>query len=97
MATWIITEMERNASDGGVTAVYWTCTHTDGDDSVSNCGLVGFLPDASADGFIAFDSLDEATVIAWVHGSVDKEGIEASLIDKMAEVKTPSTLNGLAW
>ena len=97
MATWNINQMERNASDGGVTVVHWACTHTDGDDSVSSYGSVGFSPDASADGFVAFDSLNEATVLAWVHGSVDKDAIEAGLTAQMAEVKTPSSLKGLAW
>ena len=77
MATWTIANLERNVADGGVTVAHWRVTETEtvgeGDDAVtysaSSYGTVGFTPDASADGFIAFDSLTEANVLGWVHES----------------------------
>lgn len=71
--TWSINDMKRNTADGGVTTVYWSCTATD--DTRSDCtaveaGKLRLEPDASADGFIAYDSLTEDTVLGWVYESL---------------------------
>ena len=57
MATWTIANLERNVADGGVTVAHWRVTEVDGDYSASSYGTVGFTPDASADDFVAYDSL----------------------------------------
>ena len=98
MATvWTIEQLERNTADGGVTTAHWRATLTSGDNSVSSYGTVGFSPDASADGFVAFDSLDEATVIGWVQASVDKDTIEAGLQAQIDALENPVSANGLPW
>ena len=99
MATWTISQMERNASDGGVTTVHWRVNATSGEHSASSYGTVGFSPDASADGFVGFDSLDEATVLVWVHGheSIDKDAIEAGLQSQLDALANPTSIAGLAW
>ena len=98
MATvWAISQLERNTADGGVTTAHWRATLTSGDNSVSSYGTVGFSPDASADGFVAFDSLDEATVIGWVQASVDKDTIEAGLQAQIDALENPVSANGLPW
>lgn len=105
MATWTIANLERNVADGGVTVAHWRVTETEtvgeGDDAVtysaSSYGTVGFTPDASADGFIAFDDLTEADVLGWVHEEVNQADIEAALTADITEQKNPTTASGLAW
>jgi len=97
MATWTIAQLERNTADGGVTVAHWRCTAVDGDHSASAYGTVGFTPDASADGFVPYENLTEADVLAWVHGSVDKDATEAALAAKIDAEKNPTTEAGLPW
>ena len=105
MATWTIANLERNVSDGGVTVAHWRVTEEEtvgtGDDAVtytaSAYGTCGFTPDPSADGFIAYDSLTEATVLGWVHAEVNQTETEAALTANIAEQKTPVTADGMPW
>ena len=70
--TWSINDMTRNTADGGVTTVYWSCTATDDVEGCSavEAGKLRLEPDASADGFVAYDSLTEDTVLGWVYESL---------------------------
>lgn len=95
--TWSISQLDRNAADGGVTVAHWRVTAVDGDHSASAYGTAGFTPDASAAGFVPYASLTEADVLAWVWGSVDKGAAEASLEAQIEAQKNPVTLNGLPW
>jgi len=101
MATWTISTLERNTADGGVTVAHWRVSEeeTVGENtySASSYGTVGFTPDADAEGFIAYDSLDEATVLGWVQAEVDQDAIEASLTSNIAEQKAPVTSTGTPW
>jgi len=105
MATWTIENLERNVADGGVTVAHWRVTETEtvgeGDDAVtysaSSYGTVSFTPDASADGFIAFDALTEANVLGWVYEEVDQAETEAALAADIAGQKTPVTSDGVPW
>ena len=101
MATWTISTLESNTADGGVIVAHWRATEeeTVGENtySASSYGTVGFTPDASAEGFIAYDSLDEATVLGWVQEQVDQDAIEASLTANIEEQKTPATSIGTPW
>ena len=101
MATWTISTLESNTADGGVIVAHWRATEeeTVGENtySASSYGTVGFTPDASAEGFIAYDSLDEATVLGWVQEQVDQDAIEASLTANIAEQKAPVTSTGTPW
>ena len=105
MATWTIVTLERNVADGGVTVAHWRVTETEtvgeGDDAVtysaSSYGTVGFTPDASADGFIAYDDLTEADVLGWVHEEVNQAETEAALAADIAGQKTPVTTDGVPW
>ena len=66
MTTWTISTLERELSDGGVVVAHWRATASEtvgeGDEAVtysaSSYGTVGFTPDPSASGFIAYDSSD---------------------------------------
>ena len=97
MTTWTISTLERELSDGGVVVAHWRATAVDGDFSASNYGTVGFTPDASASGFIAYDSLTEADVVGWVQAEVDKDAIEASLAAKIEADKNPTQAAGVPW
>lgn len=101
MATWTIANLERNVSDGGVTVAHWRVTEeeTVGDVTytASAYGTCGFTPDPNADGFIAYDSLTEATVLGWVHADVDQTATEAALTADIAAQKTPVTADGMPW
>jgi len=105
MATWTIANLERNLSDGGVTVAHWRVTESEtvgsGDDAVtytaSSYGTCGFTPDASDSGFVAYDSLTEATVLGWVQAEVDQSATEAALTADIAAQKTPTTGDGTPW
>ena len=97
MKTWTIANLERNTDDGGVVVAHWRCTAEDGEYTASSYGTVGFTPDASADGFIAFDALTEANVLGWVYEEVDQAETEAALAADIAGQKTPVTSDGVPW
>ena len=101
MATWTIADLERNLSDGGVTVAHWRVTESEtvGDVTytASSYGTVGFTPDASDSGFVAYDSLTEADVLVWVHAEVDQDATEAALTANIEAQKTPTTGSGMPW
>jgi hypothetical protein len=95
--TWKISQLDRNAADGGVTVAHWTASAVEGDHSASSYGTAGFTPDATAAVFKPYDTLTEADVLAWVWGSVDKAAAEASLLQQIEAQKAPVTLTGTPW
>ena len=105
MTTWTIATLERDLADGGVTVAHWRASASEtvgeGDDAVtysaSSYGTVGFTPDASAEGFVAYDSLTEADVLAWVHAEVDQDATEAALTAKIEAEKNPTSGSGTPW
>ena len=70
--TWSIETLERNPSDGFVVSVHWILTGKDGDTIIKERGgSIQFVkPSSLPSEFIAYDSLDEATVISWVKDSL---------------------------
>ena len=97
MTTWTISTLERELSDGGVVVAHWRATAVDGDFSASSYGTVGFTPDPSDAGFIAYDSLTEADVIGWVQAELDQDAIEASLAAQIEADKNPTQGAGVPW
>ena len=96
--TWTIGQLEyNNASDQGVVIAHWRCTGVDGDYSASAYSTQSFTPDPSADGYVAYADLTEATVIGWVQNAVDQEATEASIAAKIESQKNPATLSGMPW
>ena len=91
-----ISTLESN-TDGGVTVAHWQVSKTSGDNVATSYGAVGFTPDSSADGYTAYDSLTEESVIAWVQASLDTESLEASLDADLAEQASPTTIVGTPW
>jgi len=97
MTIWSIANLERNTADGGVVVAHFRATLTDGDYSASSYGTCGFTPDPTADGFVPYDNLTEADVLAWVWDSMEKDAVEASLTAKIEEQKNPTTEAGVPW
>ena len=103
--TYTISTLERNTSDDGVVVAHWRASDSEvvgtGDDAVthsgSSYGTCGFTPDATADGYVAYDSLTEADVIAWVKDSVDADAIEESIAAQITASKEPVTAAGVPW
>jgi hypothetical protein len=89
--------MERNTADDGVTVCHWRCEGVDGDHSASSYGTTSHTPDPSDAGFIAYADLTEATVLGWVHASVDKDATEAAIADKIDAMANPTEASGTPW
>ena len=94
--TWTISTLERNTDDGVVVA-HWRASDADGEHSGSSYGTCGFTPDADADGYVAYDSLTEETVIGWVKADVDADAVEASIASQIADSKAPAISTGVPW
>ena len=95
--TWTIANMERNTADDGVTFCHWRCEGVDGDHSATAYGTTSHNPDPSAAGFVAYADLTEATVLGWVHASVDKDATEAAIASKIDAIANPTTAAGTTW
>ena len=105
--TWTISTLERN-TDNGVVVAHWRATDSEvvgtDDDAVthsgSSYGTCGFTPDASADGYVDYDSLVEEDVIGWVKNSMGEEavtGVEDSIAAQIADSKVPAISVGTPW
>ena len=105
--TWTISTLERN-TDNGVVVAHWRATDSEvvstDDDAVthsgSSYGTCGFTPDASADGYVAYDNLTEENVIGWVKDSMGEEavtGVEDSIAAQIADSKAPAISVGTPW
>lgn len=106
--TWSVSNMVRNDSDGGVTTVYWSCVASDGTYSATEGGKLRLTPDASADDFVAYADLTEATVLGWVYDSLvegDETATEAKTrieTDRTAKVqgqidRAAAQSEGMPW
>jgi hypothetical protein len=96
---WNISTLERN-TDNGVVVAHWRASDVDGDHSGSSYGTCGFTPDASADGYVAYDNLTEEDVIGWVKDSMGDEavtGVEDSIAVQIADSKAPAISVGTPW
>jgi len=105
--TWTISTLERN-TDNGVVVAHWRATDSEvvgtDDDAVthsgSSYGTCGFTPDASADGYVDYDSLVEEDVIGWIKDSMGEEavtGVEDSIAAQIADSKAPAISVGTPW
>ena len=92
--TWTIAQLDRQTSDGLVTAAHWRVDAVDGEHSAGSYGTVGF---ERGDTFTAYDSLTEAQVIAWVKDKLEVADIEASLSTQIELKKNPVTATGVPW
>ena len=107
--TWSISNTEyNNDSDKGVIKAAWSCSDSEtvgsGDSAVDHKGIVSgaesYTPDASADGYIAYASLTEANVIAWVKATLGSEKVtevETKVAAQITKSKTPPTTWAVPW
>ena len=95
--TWTIAQLERNTDGNGVVVAHWRASDVDGEHSGSSYGTCGFTPDATADGYVAYDSLTEADVLAWVKADLDADAIEESIAAQITASKEPVTAAGVPW
>lgn len=91
-----ISTLESN-TDGGVIVAHWQVNKASGENVATSYGTVSFTPDSSAEGYVAYDSLTEDTVIGWVQEAIDTEALEASLDADLAEQASPSVTVGTPW
>ena len=92
--TWKIAQLDRQTSDGLVTTAHWRVDAVDGDYSAGSYGTVRF---ERGESFIAYESLTEAQVIAWVKEKLNVTEIQESLQSEINAKKTPVTSTGLPW
>jgi hypothetical protein len=92
--TWTISNLDRKTDDGFVTTAHWTATAADGEHTASIYATVSWAEGTPA---IPYANLTEATVLAWVWESVDKEATEASLSAQIALLKNPVKSTGVPW
>ena len=95
MATWTITQLDRQTSNGFVTTAHWTASAIDGDYSAST-----YSTSSWADGTptTPYADLTQATVLGWIWANgVDKEAVEASLQAQIDAQKNPVSTTGVPW
>ena len=109
--TWSVNNMTHVDADGGVILAYWSliaASDAGGGETATEGGKNRFEYDASASGFIQYDSLKESDVLGWIY-EANKEGdetadeykarIEAERTAKVqAQIdKAASQSDGLPW
>ena len=97
--TWEVNTMERDISDGHVNKVIYRVKGMDGETEKDRAtGEVNFTkPSSLPSDFVAYDKLDEATVLGWVKTSLGTDkvtAIEKTLEDNIALINTPVTATG---
>ena len=99
--TWKIYDLKRVIADGVVSEVTYGCESNDGDFSTRKVGSFELEGSASDEGFVEFEDLNEADVLAWVTSNVDKSAIETSnetsITDQATFAATIEEKNGLPW
>ena len=92
--TWSITTLDREVYNGFVTRAHWQATAVDGEHSASVINTCSWSEGTPT---IAYASLTEATVLAWVWESVDKTATESALAAQIALLKNPVKATGTPW
>jgi hypothetical protein len=97
--TWSISTLESQTDTGAVFVAHWRCDATDGDYSAGAYGTAGFTPDPEAPGFIPYDDLTEADVLAWLFAQegFDRDEKEAQLLSQIDAQKNPVSVTGTPW
>jgi hypothetical protein len=78
--TWSVGNLTRIDADGGVIQAVWNLvaqSDGEGGEIAQEGGKARFTYDASASGFIAYDSLKESDVLGWIW-EANKEGDETA-------------------
>ena len=94
--TWKVNQLERDLIDDYITIAHYAVTATDGEHSQGAYGTVSF-DKATSPSSSSFGTLDEATVLGWVHGKIAKADIETALAERVALLATPVSTVGMPW
>ena len=97
--SWEINTMERDVSDGYVTKIIYRIRgYSDSVEKARKTGEVNFTkPESLPSDFIAFASLDSATVMTWLKDSIGSTRVgelETQLKAEVNEVVTPTSATG---
>ena len=109
--TWSVTDMTHVDADGGVILACWSlvaASDAGGGETATEGGKNRFEYDASASGFIKYDSLKESDVLGWIYEANKAEDetadeykarIEAERTAKVqAQIdRKAAQSNGLPW
>ena len=107
--TWSVKDLHKVTATGAVYKVDWSCTGLDEDTSTSRSrsgtyqhtdsdGIVA-TPDHTASDFVAYDALDEATVLGWIKDNgvqAYNEGLITSNINNIIAA-TAANSTGMPW
>jgi hypothetical protein len=95
MITWIISQLDRQTSDGFVYQAHWTCTAVDGEHSASVYATCSWSDGTPT---VAYDQLTQETVLGWIWANgIDKDATEAALAAQIELKKNPTTATGVPW
>ena len=104
--TWSINTLERELADGYVYTAHYSVnavsSSLDPEGNNYTQGAYGSVGLERPEGdLIAFESLDQETVIGWVKaklgGAKKVAEIEEALTDRLVEVMNPTMINGVPW
>ena len=95
--TWNISNMERDATTGGVSVVDWQASVFTVSGTAFSAGAVRLTPNPDALDFVPYESLTQDVVFTWVFDSLDKAGIEAGLQAEAEESPQVNVAFGLPW
>ena len=94
-ATWTISQLDRQTSDGFVITAHWQATAVDGDYSASIYATCSWSDGTPT---IPYDQLTQETVLGWIWANgVDKDAVEESLAAQIEAQKNPTTATGVPW
>ena len=108
--TWKVSALDYAVSQDGlsnvVNTVHWRCSKEDEDGNSGYAYGSHGLPEPDPSNFVAWDSLDEFTVLSWMtadmtstadEGNDPVANIEASVDAQIAEQAAPTSGTGVPW
>lgn len=94
---WVITQLKRNASNGGVVTVFWSAVKVVDNIHGQVDGQEDFLPDPQNPNFVPFEQLTQEKVLEWILAKIDQQAVETEIDQKIQNVKNPPLLFGVPW
>ena len=98
---WKIYDLKRTIADGVVKSVTYACESEHSGSGTRAIGELTVTGSASDPGFIAYDSLTQANVLAWVTSSIDTSSFEsinsASIASTIVAQAAITESNGTPW
>ena len=100
--TWKVGQCDRTLADGVITTLHYTVS-AETDDGVYSAGAYGSigLEAPEAESMIAYDSVTEATCIAWVKAAIGGDEkvteVQNALDNQLTEKRTPTVGAGTPW